>query len=714
MKNLKAIMEKMDLRDKLCEISQLYGKLETAEDGRVFMGINYRFDSDRFMDDNIGSLLGVSGAKALIEIQKKHLEKSKHKIPLIFMHDIIHGYKTIFPSPLALSCSWQPELARKSSRIAAKESAVSGLHLTFAPMADLAVDARWGRVVETSGEDVYLNSLFSRAYVEGFQGNDVKDSFSIASCVKHFAAYGLAIAGKEYNTTEASEYNLRENHFPSYKSALDAGAKMVMTSFNALNGVPASGNKWLLQDILRKEMGFAGVVISDCTAIVEMINHGYCEDSAGACQKALEAGVDIEMVSITYFKEAEKLIEDGRLDSKLIDNAVMNVLKLKEELGLFENPFKDADEELEREVVLCKEHRDYARETARESIVLLKNDGVLPLSKGTQKVAVIGPVANSRQMLDVWFAYGEEKDCATLYEAIQNDYGVRYAKGVGILTENKKEIGEALELAKSSDIIILALGEAPLMSGESGSRSNINLPGFQEKFADEIFALGKKVIVVLYNGRPLAIPALNEKANAIIEAWLPGTEGNNALRDIIVGDYSPSARLATSFPYNVGQCPICYNRYNTGRPPKNEMKPARFSAGYVDCGVTPLFPFGYGLTYTTFEYSGLKISADKMTRTDTLTVSCMITNMGTREGIEVAQLYIRDMAGSLIRPIRMLKGFERVSLKPNESRLVTFEIDNEMLKFNTMDNGYCSENGKFRVFIAENAHDTNFVEFTLV
>jgi len=413
MRDLKKLLNQMSLQDKLAEITQLYGH-ERNEDGQTFMGIDYQFEAGKHMADNIGSILGVSGAKLLKEVQKKHLETSAHKIPLIFMHDIIHGYKTVFPSPLAMSCTWQPELVKKSAEIAAKEASVSGIHLTFSPMCDLARDARWGRVVETSGEDVYLNGLFAKAYVEGYQGKDVSSKFNIASCLKHFAAYGIAEGGRDYHTTEASEYALREHHLPAYKSAVDAGAKMVMTSFNALNGVPSSGNKWLFKEVLRREWGFKGVVISDCTAIVEMIYHGFAADEAEAAKKAIDAGVDLEMVSNTYYNSVERLLEEDKLTEAQIDEAVYRILVLKEELGLFENPYKDADEELEKQYILCEEHKNISRKIACESMVLLKNDGILPLRKtkeGAEKIALIGTFAKSRQMLDSWSVYGEEKDC---------------------------------------------------------------------------------------------------------------------------------------------------------------------------------------------------------------------------------------------------------------------------------------------------------------
>lgn len=706
MKNFDKLVGEMTLEEKLAEITQLYGSAYT-EDNKTFMGIDYRFKTDKNLEKNVGSILGAAGAALLKSAQKKHLEQSRHKIPLLFMCDIIHGYKTIFPSPLAMSCSWQPELVKESARIAAKEAAVSGIHVTFSPMCDLARDARWGRVVETSGEDPYLNALYARAYVEGYQGENVRDSFQIASCFKHFAAYGLAEAGKDYNTTDVSEYELRENHFPAYKAAVDAGAKLAMTSFNALNGVPSSGNKWLFQNILREEWGFDGVVISDCTAIVELIYHGFAENEEEAALKALEAGVDIEMVSNTYYNCAKRLVDKGVLSEELIDKSVKRVLKLKEMLGLFENPYKDADEALERRFVFCKEHRETARKIAAQSMVLLKNNGILPLKKRGTRICLTGPLADSRQMLDTWSAYGEEKNCETLCETLEKRLGteldfIDYRK----LHENEAKFREC-------DVIILAIGESPLMSGESNSRVDIGLPGKQKKLAEEILALGKPVVVVLYNGRPLAIPELKEKADAILEAWLPGTEGNPAVGDILFADALPGGRLTMSFPYATGQSPLYYNHYSTGRPPKDIYNSERFSSRYVDGPSVPLYPFGYGMTYTKFKYGKTVLSSVKVKQDEILTASCELKNVGERMGTETVQLYIRDKAASRVRPVRMLKGFQRITLEPGETVNVEFEIHAGMLEFHTEECGAIVEPGGFQVWIAPDAEGGTYAEFEL-
>lgn len=714
MKNFDALMAQMSLEDKLMQMTQLLGADYIQEDYGTFMGLTHEFELDDYMAWNTGSLLGIGGAKRLRRIQEDYLKRSKNKIPLLFMQDVIHGYRTIFPSVLAMACSWQPELVERAAETAAKEASVAGIHVTFSPMADLARDTRWGRVVESTGEDPYLNSLYAAAMVRGYQGENVKDRFRIAACVKHFAGYGMAEAGREYNTTEISEYSLRENHFPAYKAAIDAGAKMVMTSFNALNGVPASGNEWLYRDILRGEWKFDGTVISDCTAIAELIRHSFAEDEREAALKALKTGVDIEMVSTTYFRHARELIEAGELDPAVIDRAVLRILELKDQLGLFENPYKDADEELEKQVLLCPEHRVRAREAARNSIVLLKNNGVLPLLDRSKTVALIGPYAESKEMLDIWSDYGKTEECVSLREGLERKLRLRCAKGCGFLATDEKEEAEALQAARESDIVVLALGEQRSMSAEAGSRAFLTLPGGQTQFACEVLALGKPVVVVLFGGRPLELGGIGEKADAILEAWYPGTEGGNALADLLLGEASPSARLTISFPYTVGQCPIYYNQYPTGRPKPNDTVEERFLSRYVDAPNAPAYPFGYGLTYTAFEYGPVCLSSSVLARGEHITAEITLRNTGSRPGTETVQLYLRDLAGSMVRPVRMLGGFQRVCLEPGGECRVSFEITEKMLAFHTMHDGFAAEKGKFIVYIARDAIHDNGAAFELV
>lgn len=714
MKNFDALMARMSLEDKLMQMTQLLGADYITEDYGTFMGLSHEFKIDDYMAWNTGSLLGIGGAKSLRRIQKEYLRRSKNKIPLLFMQDVIHGYRTIFPSVIAMACSWQPELVEKAAEISAKEAAVAGIHVTFSPMADLVRDARWGRVVESTGEDPYLNGLYAAATVRGYQGKNVKDRFRIAACVKHFAGYGMAEAGREYNTTEISEYSLRENHFPAYKAAVDAGAKMVMTSFNALNGIPSSGNEWLYRTVLRGEWNFAGAVISDCTAIDELIRHGFAEDEREAALKALRTGVDIEMVSTTYFRHARELIESGELDPAVIDRAVLRILELKDQLGLFENPYKDADEELEKKLLLCPAHREFAREAARNSIVLLKNNGVLPLRDRSKTVALLGPYAESRELVDIWSDNGKIEECVSLSEGLEGKLKLRRAKGCGLLKTDEAEKAEALRTAGECDLVVLALGEPRSWSAEAGSRAYLTLPGGQAQFAHEVFALGKPVVVVLFSGRPLELGEIDQKADAILEAWYPGTEGGNALADLLLGDAEPSARLTISFPFTVGQCPIYYNQYPTGRPKPDETVEERFLSRYVDAPNAPAYPFGHGLTYTAFEYGPVVLSSPTLRPGGRIVAAAALRNTGNRSGTETVQLYLRDLAGSMVRPVKMLRGFRRVFLEPGQECRVQFEITEEMLAFHTMQGGFAAEKGKFIVFIAQNAMHDNGAGFELV
>jgi len=704
MVDLEALISKMSLEEKVLQLLQTTGELYNPDESGKLMGNMFGIEIDDYMAWNAGSVLGLEGAEAAIRLQNEHMEKSAHKIPLMFMHDVIHGYRTIFPAPLALACSWQPELAEKASLIAAKEASAAGTHVTFAPMADLSRDARWGRVIESFGEDVMLNSLFSEASVRGFQGDDPKEKDQLAACVKHFAGYGMAEGGRDYNTTEISENALREYHLPTYKAALNAGSKMVMTAFNALNGVPCTGNKWLFGDILRGEWEFDGVVISDCTAIGELVLHGFADDNDEAALKALKAGVDIEMVSTTYYRGVKSLIEQGLLSEDEIDTAVMRVLQFKETLGLFDNPHKGADPKLEEQLLLCREHRDAARNIATECMVLLKNESVLPLRKSDKKIAIVGNYADNKDILDIWRCTGKPEDCISVAEGLQGKLEFNAINGCS---------DEALELVRASDVIILAIGETPEMSAEAGSRASIELPEEEKRFTESVLQLGKQVIAVVFAGRPMDLGMLNEKANAILYVWFPGTEGGNAIADILLGEKEPSGRLTISFPVSTGQCPIYYNALPTGRPTESLEESTRFRTGYVDAPTFPRYPFGYGLTYTDFTYSAAELSKDTLCKGESITASITLANTGKRPGTEVVQLYIRDMAGSVSRPIRELKDFTRVKLNVGEKRAISFEITEEMLRFYTLSGEYKSEPGRFKVFIGENAHCENSAEFRL-
>lgn len=665
---------------------------------------------------NAGTVLGVGGAKEALEIQKSYLERNEKKIPLIFMADIVHGYRTIFPIPLAIGATWDEKAAEKVARVSAKEASAAGVHVTFSPMVDLVRDARWGRVMESTGEDPFLNSVFASAFVRGYQGDDISKEGNIAACVKHFAAYGAAEGGRDYNTVDMSERILREYYLPPYKAAVEEGVKMLMTSFNTVNSIPSSGNEWLMRDVLRKEWGFDGVVVSDWGAVKELIPHGVAEDMKEAAEKAIKAGVDIEMMTSCYNQNLEKLLEEGKVSIELIDEAVLRILKLKEELGLFEDPFKGADPEKEKQLLGCEEHRKAAREVASTSMVLLKNEGVLPLSKEVKKVAIIGPYADNHEILGGWSWDGKFEESVSLKEGIINKIGeekVIVLKGCGIVDGTDEEIMAAVEAAKDADVVILALGEHTDMSGEGGSRAFIKLPGRQEELADKIFALQKKTAVVLFNGRPLEIKDLYEKAPAILEAWFPGTEGGNAAADILFGDKNPSARLAMSFPYTVGQLPIYYNAFNTGRPKPFEGSDERFCTHYLDAPNAPLLPFGFGLSYTTFEYSDFKLDAEVLTEGSSIRASVKVKNTGKTAGEETVQLYIRDLSGSVVRPVKELKGFKKVYLEAGEEKEVIFEVKEEMLRFYNNKLEFKSEKGKFNVMVGPNSRDLEVLGFEL-
>lgn len=665
-----------------------------------------------------GSILGLSGAQAIMDVQQAYLKKSRLGIPLLFMADVVHGFKTIFPIPLAIGCSWDLELAEKSAEIAARESAVSGLHVTFAPMVDLVRDPRWGRVMETTGEDPYLNSLFAAAFVRGYQGDNLTGELDrLAACVKHFAAYGAAEGGRDYNTVDMSERQLREYYLPAYKAALDAGVEMVMTSFNTVDGIPASGNEKLMRNILREEWGFDGVLISDWASIREMIAHGAAEDDREAAYRAIRAGVDMEMMTPCYVNHLPELVQKGEVEEHLVDEAVLRILQLKEKLGLFENPFRAADPEREREIVFSKEHREVSRELAAKSAVLLKNDGqALPLQPDA-RVALIGPFAQSEDILGWWSCEGVKADAVKLGTALQERLPqgkVLVAQGSDVHSITDEQIAAALEAASRSDIIVLALGEDSEMSGEGGSRTDIRLPAAQLQLVQALKAAGKPIASVIFNGRPLDLNGVIGESDAVLEAWFPGSEGGAAIADILTGAVNPSARLTMSFPQSVGQVPVYYNHFNTGRPINPENTENRYVSQYIDSPNEPLFPFGYGLSYTTFAYGEVEVSGQEMTANDSLTVQVRVTNTGDRAGVETVQLYVRDVSGEVVRPMRELKDYVKLSLAPGETGTATFTLNEEQLRYHHADLSYRSDRGEFRVMVGPNSRDTQSLTFRLI
>jgi beta-glucosidase len=714
---LLSLLKQMTLDEKIAQMVQLATPFfEGADDEGMITGPMAQMGVSRQQVRNAGSVLGLSGARQVMSIQQAHLKHNRLGIPLLVMSDIVHGFKTIFPVPLAIGCSWNLELAEKSAEIAAREAAVSGVHVTYAPMVDLVRDPRWGRVMESTGEDPYLNSLFARAFVRGFQGDNLtEDTDRVAACVKHFAAYGAVEAGRDYNTVDLSERRLREYYLPAYQAAIDEGCEMVMTSFNTVDGIPASGNRWLLRKLLREEWGFDGVVISDWGAVKELIPHGVAADEAEAAYKAVRAGVDIEMMTPCYVRHLANLVESGAVEERLIDEAVLRILRLKQKLGLFENPLRGADPQREREIVFCEAHRAVSRELAAQSCVLLKNDNVLPLSK-EQRIALIGPFARSGDILGPWSWQGSQEDAVSLYEGMASKMDASkllVAEGCGIETRGTEaQRSEALAAARDADVIVLALGEHSGMSGEASCRADIRLPQAQLELIRALKPLNKPTVAVLFNGRPLDLHGVVDEVDAVLEAWFPGSEGGAAVADLLFGAACPSGRLTMSFPYSVGQVPVYYNAYNTGRPHVPDA-PDHYVSKYLDIPNEPLFPFGFGLTYTTFEYGEPRLSADEMTEERPLTVSVRVTNTGPLLGEEVVQLYIRDLAGDVVRPLKELKDFRKISLQPGESAEVAFTVSEPQLRYYHSDLTYASDAGEFRVYVGPNSRDAAELRFRL-
>ncbi|BFT74024.1 beta-glucosidase BglX [Paenibacillus sp. P36] len=704
---LNALLKELTLEEKISQLLQLAAPFfeGSGTEGQITgpmaaMGIN---------DDivkNTGSVLGLSGAIETIGVQEAHMKKNRLGIPLLVMADIIHGYKTIFPVPLAIACSWDLEAAEQSAAIAAAEASAAGVHVTFSPMVDLVRDPRWGRVMETTGEDPYLNGEFARAFVRGYQGKDLKNDLTrLAACVKHFAAYGAGEGGRDYNTVDMSERQLREYYLPAYKAALDEGAELVMTAFNTVDGIPAAGNKRLMRNLLRKEWGFDGVVISDWGAVKEMIPHGVAADEAEAACKSLLAGVDIEMMTTCYEDHLKQLVESGEVDEALIDEAVLRILELKQKLGLFDNPYRGANVDREREIVMSAEHRQAARDLAVKSCILLKNESVLPLKK-EQNIALIGPFAQNGDILGPWSWLGSKDDAVQLYDGLKSKTSrIVTAQGSDIESMTEEQLEEAVKAARDADVIVLALGEHSDMSGEAGSRSNIRLPDAQLELTAKLKSLGKPMVAVLFNGRPLDLHGVYDVADAVLEAWYPGTEGGAAIADLLYGDSQPSGRLTMSFPFSVGQVPVYYNNFNTGRPQGAPDAQVRYVSQYLDIPNAPLYPFGYGLSYTTFAYSDASISSDRMAFNQTLKVTVKVENTGDVAGEEVVQLYVRDLAGEVVRPLKELKGFRKIKLQPGEAQEVAFILTEEQLRYHHSDLSYTSDAGEFAVFVGPNSRD---------
>ncbi|MCR4030707.1 MULTISPECIES: beta-glucosidase BglX [Flavobacterium] len=731
-KFITSLMNKMTIDEKI-------GQLNFPGGGDVTTGQAKNSNiAEKVRKGNVGAVLNLKGIQKIKEIQKVAVEESRLKIPLFFALDVIHGYETGFPIPLALAATWNMKGIEESAKIAAKEVSADGISLTFSPMVDVSRDPRWGRVSEGSGEDPFLGGEIAKAMVKGYQGdNTYRTNSQIMANVKHYALYGASEAGKDYNTVDMSRQRMFNEYMYPYKAAVDAGVGSVMTSFNDIDGLPASANKWLLDDVLRKQWGFTGAIMTDYTGISEMVDHGI-GDLQTVSAKALKAGVDLDMISESYLATLKKSYDEGKISQNEIDRSCRYVLEAKYKMGLFENPYKYIDVNRPAKDIYTKDNRAFARKIAAESFVLLKNDNILPLKKqGT--IAVIGPLASTRSnMPGTWSVSVDLKKPATLVEGIQasagKDVKVLYAKGShltedpelekratmferGLGRENEKRtdqqmIQEAIEVASKSDVIIAALGESSEFSGESSSRTDLNIPDVQQKLLAELLKTGKPVVLLVFDGRPLTLSWEEKNVPAILNVWFGGSEAAPAIADVLFGDTNPSGKLPMTFPQNVGQIPIYYNHKNTGRPLPEGKWFEKFRSNYIDVSNEPLYPFGFGLSYTKFEYGEIKLNATKVSDTGSITASIAVRNTGTREGQEVVQLYIRDLVGSITRPVKELKGFEKITLKPGETKEVIFKITPEDLKFYNYDLQYAAEPGDFELMIGTNSRDVKKAKFT--
>lgn len=740
---LDQLLGDMSLEEKIGQMIQLTGYYFTGSGVETGPASEMRIPEDILK--STASVLNVTGAKRLKEVQENYIKENPHRIPLVFMADVIHGFRTVFPIPLAQGCSFDPQLVKECASVAARESAAAGLHVTFSPMADLVRDPRWGRCMESTGEDVYLNGQMARAAVEGYQGESLTDEGTIGACLKHFAGYGAAEGGRDYNTVDMSELSLREQYLPAYREAVKAGTALVMTSFNTVNGIPASANRWLNEEILRKEWGFDGVLISDYSAIYELIFHGVAENEEEAGKLAVEAGVDMDMVSPVYGGTLKKMAEEGRISEELIDRSARRVLELKNRLGLFDSPFRSEKwMEREEEIMYCECHRRTARKMAEESMVLLKNDGILPvrpenLSKKT--VALIGPYARSRELGSVWSMFLQEEEVVNLEEGFNNAFtedsdwmGIRLLVEEGapildpgeeltpfkgpILVNDWKEKGidreealaRAVKAAKEADVVILALGEHKQYSGEGASKASLRLSKVQQHLFEEVNQANPNTVVVLFSGRPLIFPEIKQKAAAVLQAWRPGTEGGDAVARVLTGKVNPSGRLSMSFPKAEGQIPVYYNHLRTGRPAQEGSR-ERFVSTYRDLDGEPAYPFGYGLSYTEFSYGSVSTNKEEYGLMEEIQACVVVENTGKIPGYEVVQCYVQDMVGSTARPVRELKGFKRIWLEPGEKETVSFTITEEQTRMITGKGTWETEPGTFRIYIGKDSRVTdNFKE----
>lgn len=724
------LMGKMTLQEKI-------GQLNLPVSGEIVTGQAKSSDvAGKIRKGQVGGLFNVKGVENIREVQKIAVEQSRLKIPLLFGMDVIHGYETVFPIPLALSCSWDMEAIKESACIAAKESSADGICWTFSPMVDICRDPRWGRMAEGGGEDPYLGSEISAAMVKGYQGDDLTDKNTIMACVKHFALYGAPEAGRDYNTVDMSHLSMFNNYFPPYKAAIDAGVGSVMTSFNVVDGIPATGNKWLMTDVLRDRWGFDGFVVTDYTAISEMIAHGM-GDLQQVSAMSLSAGTDMDMVADGFLTTLEKSLKEGKVTMAEIDKACRRILEAKYKLGLFDDPYKYCDASRVKKDIFTAENRTVARKIATETFVLLKNENnLLPLQR-KGKIALVGPLANTRaNMPGTWSVAAASDKYNSLYESMKQSLAgkaeVLYAKGSNLMYDAQREaeatmfgremrdprsaqelLDEALNVASQADVIVAAVGESSEMSGESSSRTNLEMPDAQRDLLTALKKTGKPVVLVYFAGRSTVMTWEQENFPAILNVWFGGSEAADAICDVVFGDVSPSGKLTTTFPKNVGQIPLYYNHLNTGRPLEAGKWFSKFRSNYLDIDNDPLYPFGYGLSYTTFRYGDLQLSNNSMNERGKITASVTVTNTGNYDADEIVQMYIRDMVGSVARPVKELKGFERIHLKKGESRTVSFDITAKQLKFYNSALNWVCEPGEFEVMVGGNSRDVQTKKFSL-
>lgn len=724
------LMGKMTLQEKI-------GQLNLPVSGEIVTGQAKSSDvAGKIRKGQVGGLFNVKGVENIREVQKIAVEQSRLKIPLLFGMDVIHGYETVFPIPLALSCSWDMEAIKESARIAAKESSADGICWTFSPMVDICRDPRWGRMAEGGGEDPYLGSEISAAMVKGYQGDDLTDKNTIMACVKHFALYGAPEAGRDYNTVDMSHLSMFNNYFPPYKAAIDAGVGSVMTSFNVVDGIPATGNKWLMTDVLRDRWGFDGFVVTDYTAISEMIAHGM-GDLQQVSAMSLSAGTDMDMVADGFLTTLEKSLKEGKVTMAEIDKACRRILEAKYKLGLFDDPYKYCDASRVKKDIFTAENRAVARKIATETFVLLKNENnLLPLQR-KGKIALVGPLANTKaNMPGTWSVAAASDKYNSLYESMKQSLAgkaeVFYAKGSNLMYDAQREaeatmfgremrdprsaqelLDEALSVASQADVIVAAVGESSEMSGESSSRTNLEMPDAQRDLLIALKKTGKPIVLVYFAGRSTVMTWEQENFPAILNVWFGGSEAADAICDVVFGDVSPSGKLTTTFPKNVGQIPLYYNHLNTGRPLEAGKWFSKFRSNYLDIDNDPLYPFGYGLSYTTFRYGDLQLSNNSMNEKGKITASVTVTNTGNYDADEIVQMYIRDMVGSVARPVKELKGFERIHLKKGESRTVSFDITAEQLKFYNSTLNWACEPGEFEVMVGGNSRDVQTKKFSL-